>query len=116
MFCTSLRGPWTKKFGDPCHKRIVSFKCTCQARLTECSQIGKVNLPENAVSAKQCLAHAKWFLSLLLSLNSSFNSKKFEGFFNISGRLAAARLNLTAKNIVSGPLVQPQRSAQKLDH
>jgi len=47
---------------------------------------------------------------------SFLNQKNFEGFFNISGRLAAARWNPTAKNIVSGPLVQPQRPAQKPDH
>ena len=38
--------------------------------------------------------------------------KNFDGFFNISGRLVATRWNPTAKNIVSGPLVQPQRPAQ----
>jgi len=40
----------------------------------------------------------------------------FEGFFEIGGRFAAARWNPTAKNIASGPLVQPQRPAQKPDH
>jgi len=39
--------------------------------------------------------------------------KNFEGFFNISGRLIAARCTPTAKDIVSGPLVQPQRPTQK---
>jgi len=42
--------------------------------------------------------------------------KNFEVFFYISGRPAAARWSPTAKNIVSGPLVQPQRPVQNLDH
>jgi len=40
----------------------------------------------------------------------------FKDFVKIGGRLVAARWNPTAKNIVSGPLVQPQRPAQKPDH
>ena len=35
--------------------------------------------------------NAKWFQSLLLPPSGSFNSKKFKGFFNVSGRLVAAR-------------------------
>jgi len=27
------------------HARKLSFKCTCQSRLTECSHMGKANLP-----------------------------------------------------------------------
>jgi len=42
--------------------------------------------------------------------------KKFKGFFNISGRLVAARWSPTAKNIVSGPLVQSQQPPQNPDH
>ena len=42
--------------------------------------------------------------------------KKCKGFFNISGRLVVARWSPTAKNIVSGLLVQPQRPAQNPDH
>jgi len=38
------------------------------------------------------------------------------GFFNIGGRLVASWWNPTPKNIVSGPLVQPQWTAQKPDH
>jgi len=37
-------------------------------------------------------------------------------FFNISGRLVAARSSPTAKNVVSGPLAQPQRPAHNPDH
>ena len=42
--------------------------------------------------------------------------KNFKSFFNISGRLVAAWWSPTAKNIVSGPLVQLQRPAQNPDH
>ena len=54
------------------HERFL--KCTCQSRLTECSHMGKANLPKNTAMAKQC--HAKWFQSLLLPPSGSFNSKK----------------------------------------
>jgi len=42
--------------------------------------------------------------------------KNFKRFFNISRRPVAARWSPAAKNIVSGPLVQPQRPAQNPDH
>jgi len=60
--------------------------------------------------------NAKWFQSLLLPPSGSFNSKNFQGFFNISGWLVVAWWSPTAKNIVSGTLVQPQRPAQNPDH
>jgi len=44
-----------------------------------------------------------------------FHLKKFlKVFFKISGRLIAARWSPTAKNIVNGPLVHPQRPTQNL--
>jgi len=42
--------------------------------------------------------------------------ENFEGFFNISERLVAGRWSPTAKNIVSGPLIQPRRPAQNPVH
>jgi len=36
---------------------------------------------------QQRQSNAKWFQSLLLPPSSSFNSKNFEGFFKINGRL-----------------------------
>jgi len=42
--------------------------------------------------------------------------KNFEVFFNIIGRLVAARWGPTAKNIASGSLVQPQQPAQNPGH
>jgi len=38
----------------------------------------------------------------------------FKGFFKLGGRPVAARWNPTATNIVSGPLVQPQRPVLSL--
>jgi len=45
--------------------------------------------------------NAKWFQSLLLPLSGSFNSTKFKGFCNISGRLVAARWSPTAKILLA---------------
>ena len=57
-------------------------------------------------------ADAKWFHSLLLPPSGFLNSKKLKFFSTIPG----SSVNPTAKNIVSGPLVQPQRPAQNPDH
>jgi len=76
--------------------------------------MGKANFPENAALAKQSQTNVKQFHSLPLPLSGSSKKKKFKGIFKIGGRLVAAWP--TAKDIVSGPLIQPQRSAQKPDH
>jgi len=57
LTATLMLSPYTKRF----------LKCTCQSRLTECSHMGKANLPENAAVAKQCQVVSltssaiKWF-------------------------------------------------------
>ena len=72
---------------------------------------GKNKFGKTKVQQRQ--SNAKWFQSLLLPPSGSFNSKKFQRFFQ---HQRAARWSPTAKNIVSGPLVKPQRPAQNPDH
>jgi len=43
------------------------------------------------LTIQQRQSSVKWFQSLLLPPCGSFNSKIFEGFFNIRGRLVAVR-------------------------
>jgi len=39
---------------NPSPAQCSSLKCTCQSRSTECSHMGKANLPKNTATAKKC--------------------------------------------------------------
>jgi len=52
------------------------------------THMGKANLPENAALAKQCHPFS---LTSIATEWSFLTQKNFKGFFNIGGRLIAAR-------------------------
>jgi len=76
----------------------------------------KKNLPENTASEKYTKQMPSGFTHFYCHRVVLSTQKNCKAFYNISGRLVAARQNPTAKNIVSGPLILPQRPAQNPDH